>query len=89
MNIEPRAVDFLNNIGRLLDEPNADSSCLPTFFLSGLARQHVTVAIGGDGGDEMFGGYHRYIDTLEDFLDIAEAANLVGRPAPPIMGAAF
>ncbi len=67
MNIEPRAVDFLNNIGRLLDEPNGDSSCLPTFFLSGLARQHVTVAIGGDGGDEMFGGYHRYIDTLEDF----------------------
>jgi asparagine synthase (glutamine-hydrolysing) len=67
MNIEPHAVDFIKNIGRLLDEPNADSSCLPTFFLSGLARQHVTVAIGGDGGDEMFGGYDRYIDTLEDF----------------------
>ena len=65
--IEPQGVDFLERIGRLLDEPNADSSCLPTFFLSGLARQHVTVAIGGDGGDEMFGGYNRYFDTLEDF----------------------
>jgi asparagine synthase (glutamine-hydrolysing) len=65
--IEPQGVDFLERIGRLLDEPNADSSCLPTFFLSGLARQHVTVAIGGDGGDEIFGGYNRYFDTLEDF----------------------
>ena len=67
MIIEPHAADFLESIGRLLDEPNADSSCLPTFFLSGFARQHVTVAIGGDGGDEMFGGYNRYFDTLEDF----------------------
>jgi asparagine synthase (glutamine-hydrolysing) len=65
--IEPQAADFLNGIGRLLDEPNGDSSCLPTFFLSGLARQHVTVAIGGEGGDEMFGGYKRYFDTLENF----------------------
>jgi len=65
--LEPHAAGFLKTIGQLLDEPNADSSCLPTFFLSGLARQHVTVAIGGDGGDEMFGGYNRYFDTLADF----------------------
>jgi asparagine synthase (glutamine-hydrolysing) len=65
--IEPHAADFVESIGRLLDEPNADSSCLPTFFLSGFARQHVTVAIGGDGGDEIFGGYNRYFATLEDF----------------------
>jgi asparagine synthase (glutamine-hydrolysing) len=64
--VDPHAVDFLEKIGGLLDEPNADSSLLPTFFLSGLARQHVTVALGGDGGDEMFGGYTRYFDTLED-----------------------
>ena len=82
MNIEPHAVDFLKNIGRLLDEPNADSSCLPTFFLSGLARQHVTVAIGGDGGDEMFGGYDRS-------LEIVGAAILVGRSAPAITASAF
>jgi asparagine synthase (glutamine-hydrolysing) len=66
LTIEPQAAGFLEGIGRLVDEPNADSSCLPTYFLSGLARQHVTVAIGGDGGDEMFGGYNRYFDTLED-----------------------
>ena len=65
--VEPQAVDFLNGIGRMLDEPNADSSCLPTYLLSGLARRHVTVAIGGDGGDEMLGGYNRYFATLEDF----------------------
>jgi asparagine synthase (glutamine-hydrolysing) len=65
--IEPQAADFLSGIGRLLDEPNADSSCLPTYLLSGLARRDVTVAIGGDGGDEMFGGYNRYFATLEDF----------------------
>jgi asparagine synthase (glutamine-hydrolysing) len=65
--VEPHAADFLKGIGRMLDEPNADSSCLPTYLLSGLARRDVTVAIGGDGGDEMFGGYNRYFATLEDF----------------------
>ena len=65
--VEPQAADFLKGIGRMLDEPNADSSCLPTYLLSGLARRDVTVAIGGDGGDEMFGGYNRYFATLEDF----------------------
>jgi asparagine synthase (glutamine-hydrolysing) len=58
--VEPRASEFLYGIGRLLDEPNADSSCLPTYLLSGFARESVTVALSGDGGDEMFGGYGRY-----------------------------
>jgi len=64
--IEPRAADFLSGLGRLLDEPNADSSCLPTHYLCGFARRDVTVAIGGDGGDEMFGGYRRYFATLDE-----------------------
>lgn len=50
------ATDF----GGLLDEPNGDRSCVPTYFLSGLIKSQVTVAVSGDGGDELFGGYSRY-----------------------------
>lgn len=64
--LTPQTSDFLLNIGKVLDEPNADSSCLPTFLLSEYARQQVTVAISGDGGDEMFAGYGRYFSTLEE-----------------------
>jgi asparagine synthase (glutamine-hydrolysing) len=62
--VDPQAVEFLYKIGDLLDEPNADSSCLPVYMLSEFARKHVTVAISGDGGDELFGGYGRYLSTL-------------------------
>ncbi len=64
--VNPHGTDFLRNIGKVLDEPNADSSCLPTYLLSGFARQRVTVALSGDGGDELFGGYGRYFATLEE-----------------------
>ncbi len=64
--VDGSAVDFLREIGDVLDEPNGDVSCFPTYLLSRLVREHVTVAISGDGGDEMFGGYSRYLNTLND-----------------------
>lgn len=47
-------------IGAKLDEPNGDRSCVPAYLLSRFAREHVKVALSGDGGDELFGGYQRY-----------------------------
>src|SRR2546430_1222880 len=61
------AIELGHHIGTVLDEPNADSSCFPTFLLSGFAREHVTVALSGDGGDEMFGGYGRYFVTVDEW----------------------
>ena len=55
--VEPRAIDVLPTLVRHYGEPYADSSAIPSFYLSRLTRQHVTVALNGDGGDEAFAGY--------------------------------
>ncbi len=57
--VEPRAVDVLPRLVWHLDEPFADSSALPTYYLAAAARERVTVALSGDGGDEVFAGYQR------------------------------
>ena len=59
--VYPNAVEVLPDLVRHFGEPFADSSALPTYYLSKLTRGQVTVALSGDGGDEAFGGYDRYI----------------------------
>ena len=58
--LRPEGVEIAEELAWHLDEPFADSSALPTFFLSRLTREHVKVALSGDGGDEMFAGYDVY-----------------------------
>lgn len=62
--VEPDAVEILPKLVWHYNEPFADSSAVPTYYVSKLAREHVTVILNGDGGDENFAGYGRYTAVL-------------------------
>jgi asparagine synthase (glutamine-hydrolysing) len=62
--IKPDIINILSTVVKYLDEPFADSSALLTYFISKEARQYVKVALSGIGGDEVFGGYPRYIGAI-------------------------
>lgn len=61
---DPDCIDMLPLLARQFDEPIGDSSMLPTWLVSNMVRKHCTVALGGDGGDELFGGYSGYSSLL-------------------------
>ena len=76
---------LLTALGRAYDEPYADSSAIPSYFVARAARAHVKVVLNGDGGDEAFAGYRRYTAALllgPVNATLGPAAHLVGRRVP-------
>ena len=84
--VEPHAIDIVPKLARHYGEPFADPSAIPSFYLAQLTSNHVTVALNGDGGDESFAGYRRYVsnDLAAHFnwlpRRLRELAPLVARP---------
>ena len=76
--LSPNPALVVEKISKVLDQPFADSSIVPTYLLAKFARENLIVALGGDGGDEVFGGYDRYLaapvmQKLSPFLGLARS----------------
>jgi asparagine synthase (glutamine-hydrolysing) len=82
--VEPNATEVMGNLSWYYDEPFADSSMIPTYYVCEMARKRVTVALSGDGGDENFAGYRRY---YFDLLENRVRAKLPGSLRRPLFGA--
>ncbi len=85
--VEPDALSILPELVRHYGEPYADSSAIPTFYVAQMARRHVTVALNGDGGDESFAGYERYLanylaERMRSVPGAAAAARALSRVIP-------
>jgi len=81
MEVTPDAISIIEMLSWHYDEPFADSSAVPTYYVSKMARENVTVSLSGDGGDENFAGYRRY------YFDMRE--NMVRNLVPDLMRSAF
>lgn len=86
--VRPDAVTILDRLIEHFDEPFADSSAVPTWYVSELARRHVTVVLSGDGGDELFGGYDRYLPHPR-VLQFDRFVPGIGRPVAAQLGQAL
>jgi asparagine synthase (glutamine-hydrolysing) len=85
--VRPSAVDLIDTLVRCHDGPFADSSAIPTYLVAQLTRQHVTVALTGDGGDEVFAGYLRFgaalaAEKVPSWMAAAASGILDRLPAP-------